>query len=128
MKTKPIPAIIMLVAGVIACAAGIIGRMELLDFTKMLLIVLVVFYIFGCIAKLIIDRNFKEMEEDTTDGESAAEEGEEQPGQEAVPPAQGVAEPAVDALIGVQLPDLQLPPQGDHIAEHQASLWATMRN
>lgn len=82
MKTKPIPAIIMLVAGVIACAAGIIGRMELLDFTKMLLIVLVVFYIFGCIAKLIIDRNFKEMEEDTTDGESAAEEGEEQPGQE----------------------------------------------
>ena len=82
MKTKPIPAIIMLVAGVIACAAGIIGRMELLDFTKMLLIVLVVFYIFGCIAKLIIDRNFKEMEEDTTDGESAAEEGEEQPEQE----------------------------------------------
>lgn len=82
MKTKPIPAIIMLVAGVIACAAGIIGRMELLDFTKMLLIVLVVFYIFGCVAKLIIDRNFKEMEEDTTDGESAAEEGEEQPGQE----------------------------------------------
>lgn len=82
MKTKPIPAIIMLVAGVIACAAGIIGRMELLDFTKMLLIVLVVFYIFGCVAKLIIDRNFKEMEEDTTDGESAAEEGEEQLGQE----------------------------------------------
>ena len=82
MKTKPIPAIIMLVAGVIACAAGIIGRMELLDFTKMLLIVLVVFYIFGCVAKLIIDRNFKEMEEDTTDGESAAEEGEEQPEQE----------------------------------------------
>ena len=82
MKTKPIPAIIMLVAGAIACAAGIIGRMELLDFTKMLLIVLVVFYIFGCVAKLIIDRNFKEMEEDTTDGESAAEEGEEQPGQE----------------------------------------------
>lgn len=82
MKTKPIPAIIMLVAGVIACAAGIIGQMELLDFTKMLLIVLVVFYIFGCVAKLIIDRNFKEMEEDTTDGESAAEEGEEQLGQE----------------------------------------------
>lgn len=82
MKTKPIPAIIMLVAGAIACAAGIIGRMELLDFTKMLLIVLVVFYIFGCVAKLIIDRNFKEMEEDTTDGESAAEEGEEQPEQE----------------------------------------------
>ncbi len=82
MKTKPIPAIIMLTAGIVACAAGIIGKMELLDFTKMLLIVLVVFYIFGCVAKLIIDRNFKEMEEDTTDGESAAEEGEEQPEQE----------------------------------------------
>ena len=53
---------------------------------------------------------------------------EEQPGQEAIPPAQGVAEPTVDALIGVQLPDLQLPPQGDHIAEHQISLRATMRN
>ncbi len=81
MKTKPIPALVMLTAGVIACAAGIIGRMELLDFTKMLLGVLVVFYILGCIAKLIIDRNFKEMEEDTTDGEDAAADGEEEPEQ-----------------------------------------------
>lgn len=75
MKTKTIPAIIMLTAGAIACVAGIIGHISTVEFTKMLLTVLVVFYIFGCIVKMIIDSNFKEMQkEETTEGEDASDD------------------------------------------------------
>lgn len=69
MKTKQIPAIIMLVAGFIACMAGMNAHMEVADFLKMLLIVLVVFYALGCIVKQIVDKNFVEIQEETTDGE-----------------------------------------------------------
>ena len=69
MKTKPIPAIVMLVAGLVVCIAGMAGHMETGRFVKMLLVVLIVFYIIGGIVKLLIDKNFKDMEEETTDGE-----------------------------------------------------------
>ena len=71
MKTKPIPAIVMLVAGLVVCIAGMAG------FVKMLLVVLIVFYIIGGIVKLLIDKNFKDMEEETTDGEETPAEAEE---------------------------------------------------
>ena len=45
MKTKPIPAIVMLVAGLVVCIAGMAGHMETGRFVKMLLVVLIVFYI-----------------------------------------------------------------------------------
>lgn len=76
MKTKQIPAIIMLVAGFIACLAGMNAHMEVADFLKMLLIVLVVFYVLGCMIKQIIDKNFVEIQEETTDGEDTEEEPE----------------------------------------------------
>ena len=66
MKTKPIPAIVMLVAGLVVCIAGMAGHMETGRFVKMLLVVLIVFYIIGGIVKLLIDKNFKDMEEETT--------------------------------------------------------------
>lgn len=79
MKTKTIPAIIMLTAGLVACIAGIIGHMEIVAFTKMLFIVLIVFYVLGIIVKVILDKNFKEMQtEETTEGETALEEEEAQ--------------------------------------------------
>lgn len=77
MKTKPIPAIVMLVAGLVVCIAGMAGHMETGRFVKMLLVVLIVFYIIGGIVKLLIDKNFKDMEEDTTDGEETPAEAEE---------------------------------------------------
>ena len=78
MKTKPIPALIMLTAGFVACIAGIAGHMETVKFTQMLLIVLVAFYILGCVVKIILDKNFPEMkEEETTDGEEAVTEEED---------------------------------------------------
>lgn len=74
MKTKTIPAIIMLLAGFIACLAGIYAHMEVADFMKMLFIVLLIFYILGCVVKVIIDKNFTEMqEEETTEGEGTEE-------------------------------------------------------
>ena len=77
MKTKPIPAIVMLVAGLVVCIAGMAGHMETGRFVKMLLVVLIVFYIIGGIVKLLIDKNFKDMEEETTDGEETPAEAEE---------------------------------------------------
>lgn len=75
MKTKSIPAIIMLLAGFIACVAGMYAHMEVADFMKMLLIVLILFYILGCVVKIIIDKNFKEMQdEETTDGDKPQDE------------------------------------------------------
>ncbi len=76
MKTKSIPAFIMLLAGAIACIAGIASHLEVAGFVKMLLIVLIVFYFLGCIVKIILDSNFKEEDKETTDGENASEDQE----------------------------------------------------
>lgn len=94
MKTKTIPAIVMLAAGFITCVAGIVTHMETLRFLKILLAVLVIFYVLGGIVKLIIDSNFKEMKEDTTDGEEASEEEEAdgEDGQELEKPEENKAE------------------------------------
>lgn len=73
MKTKSIPAIIMLTAGCIACIVGITGYMETERFMKMLFVVLIVFYFLGCIVKIILDKNFQEMKEETTEGDETAE-------------------------------------------------------
>lgn len=74
MNTKSIPAIIMLLAGFVACLAGMKGHMEVSDFMKMLLIVLILFYVLGCVIKAIIDKNFVETQEETTDGEESQED------------------------------------------------------
>jgi flagellar biosynthesis/type III secretory pathway M-ring protein FliF/YscJ len=55
MKTKTIPAIIMLLAGFIACISGIMSHMDIADFMKMLLLVLVIFYVIGCVAMFVLD-------------------------------------------------------------------------
>lgn len=79
MKTNAIPAIIMLLAGLVASVAGIGAHMDVTDFMKMLLAVLVIFYVIGWGAKIVIDKFFAEtQEEETTDGE---ESGVEEDGQ-----------------------------------------------
>mgnify|MGYP002520550863 FL=1 len=64
MKTNGVPAMIMLAAGFIDCVIAILTHMSLWDFTRQLLLVLVLFYVIGCVVKMIIDRNFKEIEEE----------------------------------------------------------------
>ncbi len=77
MKTKQIPAIIMLIAGFITCIVGIFEQFEARKFLEILLLALVVFYSLGCVVKLILDKNFKEMEE-SADDEQGEEENEEE--------------------------------------------------
>lgn len=77
MKTKYIPALVMLTAGLIDCLYTMFSGLSLLDFTKRLLIVLIVFYILGVVIKIIIDMNFKNMNdsvENTEPEEAAADE------------------------------------------------------
>ena len=69
MKTKPIPAIVMLSAGFVTCIIAIYTHMELMAFTKSLLLV-----------KIILDKNFaqmKEEEEETADTEENSEDSQE---------------------------------------------------
>ena len=58
MKTKTVPVIIMLIAGAVACILGMVNNYTTAQFLKMMLTVLVVFYILGCMIKLILDKNF----------------------------------------------------------------------
>lgn len=49
--------------------------MEVADFMKMLLIVLIVFYLLGGVVKIVLDRNFARVnDEETTDGTLPQEE------------------------------------------------------
>lgn len=71
---------IALAAGLTVCIAGIAVQMETERFLKVLVIVLLSFYILGSVARLILDKNFKEeVEIEATEGpeeedESAAAE------------------------------------------------------
>ncbi|MCM1282130.1 MAG: hypothetical protein NC180_08830 [Muribaculaceae bacterium] len=88
-RTNLLPALIMLTAGAIDCVVSIIGHLSMLEFTRRLLIVLVIFYILGSVVKLVVDINFPQMqdvpaaeeetpstEEDVTESVTAKEAGE----------------------------------------------------
>ena len=76
MKTKQVPAIVMLLAGLLTCVISIVQHMEFGKFVKTLFIVVICFYILGCIVKMILDKNFAEMQEETTEDTEAEEETE----------------------------------------------------
>ena len=87
MKTKDIPAIVMLLAGGLYCLLGIYYQIPLLDYTVQLLLVLLIFWIFGGILRMILDRFMGEVknpgeEEKTEEADEEAEaektEGEKQ--------------------------------------------------
>lgn len=80
MKTKQVPALVMLTAGFLTCVISIVQHMEFGNFLKTLLLVLICFYILGCVAKVILDKNFAPMQEDeeeTAEEDEQAAEGEE---------------------------------------------------
>ena len=78
MKTKQVPVMITLVAGLITCLIGFVMQMETARFVKALVIVLISFYILGCIAKVLLDKNFKEETEEATDEAAEEADSEEQ--------------------------------------------------
>lgn len=59
MKTNYVPAIIMLLAGLVDCILAIGKNMSLVDFTRQLLLVLVIFLIIGWIARIVLDKTMK---------------------------------------------------------------------
>ena len=63
MNTKPIPAIIMLTAGFVTCIVGIVQHFSFGKYIKTLFLVLIGFYLLGCIAKLVIDKGFRMMQD-----------------------------------------------------------------
>ncbi|GFI29069.1 MAG: hypothetical protein HFH50_07425 [Lachnospiraceae bacterium] len=75
MKTKQVPIIITLIAGLAICIIGFLTRMETKQFVKTWVIVLIIFYILGCVAKLLLDKNFKEEPEEATEEAAEEEEG-----------------------------------------------------
>lgn len=83
MKTKHVPALVMLLAGAVASLLMLIWKVDFFHFTRNLLIILIVFYILGSIIRVILDRNFKDMDEESPEGEEEKknEEGEEEPGE-----------------------------------------------
>lgn len=69
MNTKTIPAIISLTAGLVAVIVTMIRKAELIEILTTLFIVLLSFYILGCIIKAVLDRFVKEDEENEKDEE-----------------------------------------------------------
>ena len=55
MNTKPIPAVTMLISGLITCIIGYLQHYTLYDLLKILVFVLVCFCIIGSVAKVILD-------------------------------------------------------------------------
>lgn len=56
MKTKDVPAIIMLLAGGLYCLFALYYRIPVTEFLIHLLVILLVFWMFGGIVKMILDR------------------------------------------------------------------------
>ena len=86
MKTKDLPAIVMLLAGGVYCLIGILYRIPLMEFLVQLLIVLFVFWVFGGIVRMFLDRFIGEIEEKAKEDE--AEETDENEGEESVEEAE----------------------------------------
>lgn len=73
MKTKGVPAMVMLTAGGVYCLLGILYQIPLMDFMVQLLIVLLIFWILGGIVRLLLDRFMGEIEDKAKDEEEAEE-------------------------------------------------------
>ena len=73
MKTRHIPAFIMLLAGAISCIASVVRQDSLDQMIKTLIIVLVCFGVFGIIIRKVMDKTINDVfakKEDETPSES----------------------------------------------------------
>lgn len=73
MNTKKIPAVVSLLAGLIALVVTYVRKAEILETLTTLLIVLLSFYVLGSIVKVVIDKIVKDDIEEETDEESELE-------------------------------------------------------
>ena len=70
MKTKDVPAIVMLLAGVIYSLFGIVNKIPLTEFLMHLLIILLIFWVFGGIIRMMLDHFVGEIETKEEDEDS----------------------------------------------------------
>ena len=70
MKTKQIPIIITLLAAGITCLVSAIQDVSFSVYTKRLLIAVICFALIGTGIRVLLDRSFRVMEEDTEEGKS----------------------------------------------------------
>lgn len=77
MKTKDVPAIVMLLAGGVYCLFGILYKIPLMNFMIQLFTVLIIFWIFGGIIKMVLDRFMGEIEEKEEEEDSEISDDEE---------------------------------------------------
>ncbi len=75
MKTKEIPAIVMLLAGGVYCLLGIYYQIPFMEFSVQLLIVLLIFWMFGGMVRMFLDRFMGEIGDNTEKEEEETEEG-----------------------------------------------------
>ncbi len=66
MKTKHIPALVTLTAAFAMCIISFINDFSLSFLIRTMFVVLLGFYLLGCIIKLILDRNMSQMAEEFT--------------------------------------------------------------
>lgn len=76
MKTKPIPAIVMLTAGFTMCVVSIVNGYSLSFLIRRLFFVLVGFYLLGYIIKIILDINCKKPDKKFTAKDLGFKDGE----------------------------------------------------
>ena len=74
MKTKEIPAIIMLIAGGVYCLLGIYNQIPLMDFCVQLLMILLGFWMLCGIVRMVLDHFIGELEDKAKEEEEEAEE------------------------------------------------------
>ncbi len=67
MNTKPVPVLVMLAAGCVSCVVGIVNHFTLGTYVRTLLIVMVGFYLVGCILKIVLDKCFRIMQDPLSD-------------------------------------------------------------
>lgn len=67
MNTKPVPVIIMLTAGFVTCVSGIVQHFSFGTYIKTLLLVLIGFYLVGCILRLVLDKGIQMMDDSITE-------------------------------------------------------------
>lgn len=79
MNTKYVPAIIMLLGGLVRCIVGVYDNDDFtLQYALSLLLVLFIFYIIGLIAKAILDKHIPPVDEQAQEEEEETQEEEKE--------------------------------------------------
>ena len=74
MNTKIIPAVLSLLAGLVAVVVTYINKADIVEILTTLFVVLLSFYILGCIGRVIIDKCMGNEEEETEEEDTTEQE------------------------------------------------------